>query len=61
MEINKVSKVYPVLRILKGDSLINPKTKERDRKGRNFEKTLLLKKRERAVVAQKDKQNQEPQ
>lgn len=48
MKIDRVSKVYPVSRILKTDSLIHQKSQEKEKEDRDFEKALLLKKRDKA-------------
>ncbi|WP_027627806.1 hypothetical protein [Ruminiclostridium cellobioparum] len=59
MKIDRVSKVYPVSRILKTDSLIHQKSQEKEKEDRDFEKALLLKKRDKASGTNKQSQKHE--
>ncbi|EMS73241.1 hypothetical protein [Ruminiclostridium cellobioparum] len=61
MKIDRVSKVYPVSRILKTDSLIHQKSQEKEKEDRDFEKALLLKKRDKASGTNKQSQKHESQ
>lgn len=63
MKIDRVSKVYPVSRILKTDSLIHQESqeKEKEKEDRDFEKALLLKKRDKASGTNKQSQKHESQ
>lgn len=59
MKIDRVSKIYPVSRILKTDSLIHQKSQEKEKEDRDFEKALLLKKRDKASGTNKQSQKHE--
>ncbi len=59
MKIDRISKVYPVSRILKTDSLIHQKSQEKEKEDRDFEKALLLKKRDKASGTKKQSQKHE--
>ncbi len=61
MKIDRVSKVYPVSRILKTDSLIHQRSQKKEKEDRDFEKALLLKKRDKAAITNKQSQNHETQ